>query len=733
MRPARVRHSVSRKLAGGPGKRRKASESSKQSIDENTSPCPSFGTFVSVLLCGAALLGFILVQLQLRRISADDERRGFAPVAPSLLRGSSWSTGHSKAWNQPPAHLPAQQDLPALSPPPLEASLPAQELQPSSLVGVPSGPSGVGSHGSHAPPSGLASAPPNTAVADATGQLGDRSCEWSVHPGFFLGEFLDGEERETGRFRARQRCEDFGEACAGITCRADDRCTPRRGTPYLATSPDSSEVSETKHCPTEAPDPNGRMEAPSLELPAAAPPLESFKLQPAGLRDTLRPSQLAVVVIAHNRPDCLEKCLGALASLEGARDHRMAVSLDDPPTYTVMESMVQKFSDRLQLEVWHKSNYAGDRPPLNFKTAVSKISEHFRFALEESFVRQGFEYAVFLENDLLAAPDFLWYFRSTAWLLEEDPSLFCVSAWNDNGFPGLVSDEKKLFRTGYFPGLGWMIRNTTWPMLREIWPRFPSTGWDHWLRHGAGLEPRECIVPEVSRTHHFDEKGTNIKAGSKLAKKLQRMLVSHLPPGQLGDLSYLLQDKYEDGLRQLLRQAEVVPIERLSALERERVYLVPYVRSDYKRVAAVLELSEAQPRTAHRGLIITRHPTSHARVILADRMRSEGLLPENELLRPHPQRLVQQAKPGESCDKFCRRSGMICREPELEFINNCAAMMTAFKCEGGCGHQVGKEIPCYVHEKNRDTALQCLVTDDAIPSCAASCSATTRLCACVPH
>ena len=26
----------------------------------------------------------------------------------------------------------------------------------------------------------------------------------------------------------------------------------------------------------------------------------------------------------------------------------------------------------------------------------------------------------------------LWYFRSTAWLLEEDPSLFCVSAWNDN-------------------------------------------------------------------------------------------------------------------------------------------------------------------------------------------------------------------------------------------------------------------------------------------------------------
>ena len=70
-----------------------------------------------------------------------------------------------------------------------------------------------------------------------------------------------------------------------------------------------------------------------------------------------------------------------------------------------------------------------------------------------------YEFAIFIENDLILAPDFLWYFRLAAPLLDRDPSLWCVSSWNDNGFQEIVSDELRLFRTDYFPGLGWMIRS----------------------------------------------------------------------------------------------------------------------------------------------------------------------------------------------------------------------------------------------------------------------------------
>eukprot|EP00438_Fugacium_kawagutii_P001246 Skav223442 [mRNA] locus=scaffold350:708423:708698:+ [translate_table: standard] len=66
-------------------------------------------------------------------------------------------------------------------------------------------------------------------------------------------------------------------------------------------------------------------------------------------------------------------------------------------------------------------------------------------------------FSIFIENDLILAPDFLWYFRVASPLLERDPSLWCISSWNDNGFSDIATDERRLFRTDYFPGLGWMI------------------------------------------------------------------------------------------------------------------------------------------------------------------------------------------------------------------------------------------------------------------------------------
>jgi GNT-I family len=35
------------------------------------------------------------------------------------------------------------------------------------------------------------------------------------------------------------------------------------------------------------------------------------------------------------------------------------------------------------------------------------------------------------------AVDFFPFFRRTAQLLDEDPTLYCVSSWNDNGQVGL--------------------------------------------------------------------------------------------------------------------------------------------------------------------------------------------------------------------------------------------------------------------------------------------------------
>lgn len=547
-----------------------------------------------------------------------------------------------------------------------------------------------------------------------------RSCAWDRHVGRYLGEYLTAGQ-EVDLLDAQEKCIAAGAACAGVTCMSSaERCNPRRGLPYLAPSPSAQEVSYTKKCPKTA-----RGQSTSKASLVRTPVQRTS-------REPLRPEDLLVVVLAHNRPDCLDKCMKKLAELEEVRNTRIAVSLDEPGAYAAMEAIVQRYRADLRTEVWHKAAFVGRRGPVNSKTAVSKISEHFRFALEESFQRKGFEFVVFLENDLFVAPDFLWLFRATAWLLQEDDSLFCVSAWNDNGMPNMVSNETRLFRTDYFPGLGWMIQNKTWHKIKQEWPRFPSTGWDHWLRHGSGLYPRECIAPEVSRTHHFDTRGTNVKTGSPIAKKLSGMPFSSLKPQKLGDLSYLMQENYEEQLQSSMRQANLVTAEQLDNLDHNKVYLVPFLRRDWKKLAAKLQLNEAQPRSSHNGIIFIREPKSGAQLFLADRIKSQGLLPESERAVPHPKRHVQKALPGESCADMCIRMGMHCADLELEFINNCAALKEHFHCEEGCGHQVGQEIPCYVHEATRDTGKQCLVTDDATPLCSSKNRATTRLCSCIP-
>mmetsp|Transcript_49466 Transcript_49466/g.115681 ORF Transcript_49466/g.115681 Transcript_49466/m.115681 type:complete len:563 (-) Transcript_49466:70-1758(-) len=448
--------------------------------------------------------------------------------------------------------------------------------------------------------------------------------------------------------------------------------------------------------------------------------------QPVG--ELLPVDQLAIVVVSHACEDCLRRCLSALYSQADGEHIQVFVSLDGQESFERMHAEVKrKDPDGKRIQVWRKME---ETPG----SAALKIAGHFQFVLGKVFDEHQFAHAIFLEDDLLLAPDFLFYFRYTAWLLREDPTLFCVSAWHDNGFQGIAIDEERLFRTGYFPGLGWMIRRETWDLVKPIWPQAPTTGWDHWIRHGSGLQPRECVVPEVSRTYHFNEQGTNVKKDSGIARKLKKMVLAKLPPGHLGNLSYLLSSTYEETTTSMLRSEgiQLLQDDELYNIEPEGAYIIPYVRETFTPLAKQLLIYAGEPRASHFGLIETRHAATGAKLFLVDRRQGERWLPEPEQVHPSPGMKVAAANPGESCAGHCLSIGMHCSELDLEYVNTCAELKKAFPCEHGCGHQAGKEIPCYVHDETRDTSLQCLVTDTSISKCAASHQSTTRLCACVP-
>lgn len=119
------------------------------------------------------------------------------------------------------------------------------------------------------------------------------------------------------------------------------------------------------------------------------------------------------------------------------------------------------------------------------------------------------EAVIVVEDDLFFSPDLMEFFLAGYHVLRADPSLWCVSAWNDNGFGGLVADPKRLLRTGFFPGLGWLLTRRLYE--EQLEPQWPNEHWDHWMRSETKHRTsrgRECLYPQVPRTFHHGSRGT---------------------------------------------------------------------------------------------------------------------------------------------------------------------------------------------------------------------------------
>ena len=96
---------------------------------------------------------------------------------------------------------------------------------------------------------------------------------------------------------------------------------------------------------------------------------------------------------------------------------------------------------------------------------------------------------------MIFSPDFLAYFAHTHRVYAADPSVYCVSSWNDNGRRGLVGDANRLLRTDFFIGLGWLASRAIY--RAEFERQWPPTHWDHWMREPQQRKGRVCVYPEV--------------------------------------------------------------------------------------------------------------------------------------------------------------------------------------------------------------------------------------------
>ena len=72
------------------------------------------------------------------------------------------------------------------------------------------------------------------------------------------------------------------------------------------------------------------------------------------------------------------------------------------------------------------------------------LARHYKWGLDRVFLQRKHSHVIIVEDDMLFSPDFLSYFQATAPLLDQDPSLWCISTWNDNGLKYFDWDDRKL-------------------------------------------------------------------------------------------------------------------------------------------------------------------------------------------------------------------------------------------------------------------------------------------------
>lgn len=300
---------------------------------------------------------------------------------------------------------------------------------------------------------------------------------------------------------------------------------------------------------------------------------------------------MALLVISCNRP-AVKRCLDGIFKYKPKNINIPVIVSQDcghQPTAEVIKSYGTKVNHILQPDLGDVRNVP---PSMGRYMGYYKISRHYKWALGQVFQRETIDSVIIIEDDLDISPDFFDYFLATRPLLDEDPSLFCVSAWNDNGKRDLIDDKANnlLYRSDFFPGLGWLMTRKIWLELGEKWP---LGFWDDWIRAPEQRQDRACIRPEISRTRTFGRVGVSL--GQFFDQYLQFIKLNDKPyPFLEYDLNHLLKKNYDKQFYEKVYNSNVERVTYNNKHEFETIARRYGIMSDFK--AGV-------PRTAYMGVV----------------------------------------------------------------------------------------------------------------------------------
>lgn len=494
--------------------------------------------------------------------------------------------------------------------------------------------------------------------------------------------------------------------------------------------------------------------------------------------------QFPIMLLTCNRDKLLRRTLQSLLTVRGVTKDTIHAMQDGK--VAAVEAVLKEFGiSYTQHDT--KTSMRGGRP----KDGATRIAEHYGYALSTMFdTITDAPAVVVVEDDFLFSPDFLEYFHAAAPVLDADPTVWLASAWHDNGFAGRTRDLRAVRRTGYFPGLGWMIpRKLFKNELQSIWPH---EHWDHWLRDARRHKGRDILVPEVPRDYHIGVKGTFMDKSTH-NKYFASINVNKDPTFTWLDpataapvtLAEVHKPNYDARLKDLIRSG--ITMRSTADLENLRsgtgiVWITASLtnQEDFKPLSTYFHLWHEIERGAYHGihelwwqgdakvLIVNDRVVDHdvstmrppdAPVLTAADFRSKT--PPYDASHPAETPTVSQAEidgtglpagtaPAASaadasvtpvaatqedtdCDAVCASRGMACQASMFSSVNSCSMLQQHFACNNGCEDSMGPDQPAMVtlSAPSGMSPGKCLVnTDPSYFSCSGRHKVTFRLCPC---
>ncbi|XP_013595225.1 alpha-1,3-mannosyl-glycoprotein 2-beta-N-acetylglucosaminyltransferase isoform X1 [Brassica napus] len=319
----------------------------------------------------------------------------------------------------------------------------------------------------------------------------------------------------------------------------------------------------------------------------------------------------AVVIMACSRADYLERTVNSVLKYQSPIASKYPLFISQDGSNQAVKSKSLTYTQLTYMQHLDFEPVITERP--GELIAYYKIARHYKWALDQLFYKHKFSRVIILEDDMEIAPDFFDYFEAAARLMDRDETIMAASSWNDNGQKQFVHDPYALYRSDFFPGLGWMLKRSTWD---ELSPKWPKAYWDDWLRLKENHKGRQFVRPEVCRTYNFGEHGSSL--GQFFSQYLEPIKLNDVKVDwNAMDLGYLTEGNYTKYFSGLVRQARPIQGSDL-VLKAQNINGDVRIRyedqAEFERIAGEFgifeEWKDGVPRTAYKGIVVFRIQTT---------------------------------------------------------------------------------------------------------------------------